>query len=227
MSAISAGVFDKHADAYRAKYMDLALYDASYDLFCSALARRGGGRGRGGARVRVLDAACGPGNAARYLLSQRPDLELLGIDLAPRMVALAGEAVPAARFAVHDCRRLEELGERFDGILCAFGLPYLSCDEAAAFIKAAAVILTPGGVLFLSTMLGRSEDSGLQACGTGDQIFIQYHREEDIVGYLEASGFAIFERKRLASPANASKQTTDLVVIARLGGSAEGAGMGE
>jgi len=33
-------------------------------------------------RARVLDAACGPGSASRYLLAQRPELQLLGIDLA-------------------------------------------------------------------------------------------------------------------------------------------------
>jgi hypothetical protein len=46
------------------------------------------------------------------------------------MVELAREAVPSAQFAVHDCRNLAELQRRFDGIICAFGLPYLSPEEA-------------------------------------------------------------------------------------------------
>src|SRR6476620_5727510 len=110
--AISAVAFHKLADRYCEKYMDLTMYDESYSQFSALL--------KGGACV--LDAACGPGNVSRYLMTQRPDLDLLGIDLAPRMVELAREAVPSARFAVHDCRDLLSLKQRFDGIICAFGL---------------------------------------------------------------------------------------------------------
>src|SRR6266481_59804 len=138
--AISASTFHKFADLYRDKYMDLTMYDDSYREFCELL-RRG--------RARVLDAACGPGNVSRYLIAQRPDLDLLGIDLAPRMVELARESVPSAHFAVHDCRHMAGLQRRFDGIICAFGLPYLSRGEATAFITAAGQALEPGGALYL------------------------------------------------------------------------------
>ena len=57
----------------------------------------------------VLDAACGPGNLSRYLMKQRSDVDLLRIDLAPRMVELARLAVHSARFIIHDCRRLNDL----------------------------------------------------------------------------------------------------------------------
>src|SRR5215468_10003128 len=116
-SAHSANLFHQHAELYRDKFMDLTLYHDYYREFCEAL-RPG--------PARVLDAACGPGMVSRYLLSQRPELDLLGTDLAPRMVELARAAVPSARFAVHDCRRLADLQTRFDGIICAFGLPYFS-----------------------------------------------------------------------------------------------------
>jgi SAM-dependent methyltransferase len=104
--AISAGTFHKLADRYREKFMDLTLYDESYRNFCELL-RPG--------RARVLDAACGPGNVSRCLLAHRPDLDLLGIDLAPRMVELARAAAPSAQFAVHDCRCLADLKRRFNG----------------------------------------------------------------------------------------------------------------
>src|SRR5260370_42456682 len=127
-SALSARVFHKLADVYREKYMALTMYDDSYREFCELL-RPG--------RARVLDAACGPGNVSRYLMAQRPDLDLLGIDLAPRMVELAREAVPSAHFAVHDCRHLADLQLRFGGVIFAFCLPYLLGEEATAFGSAA------------------------------------------------------------------------------------------
>ena len=207
-SAVSASVFHKHADMYRDKFMDLTIYDDSYRAFCGLL-RPG--------RARVLDAACGPGNVSRYLMTQRPELDLLGIDLAPRMVELAREAVPSARFAVHDCRHLADLQRRFDGIICAFGLPYLSGEEATAFIRAAGEALERGGALYLSTMLGKSEDSGFERCRTGEQVYISYHSEQQVVSSLRGCGFRLVQQSRLPSPGAATKRTTDLIVIAKKG----------
>jgi len=203
---ISASAFDKQADLYRKKFMDLTMYDDSYREFCDLL-RPG--------RARVLDAACGPGNVSRYLVAQRPDLNLLGIDLAPRMVELAREAVPSAQFVVHDCRHLLDFQRRFDGIICAFGLPYLLPEELTAFVGAAAEALDPGGVLYLSAMLGNSEDSGLQLCSTGDQVYLNYHNEDHITRSLAEHGFSVVRQSRMASPSAASKVTTDLIVIAK------------
>jgi SAM-dependent methyltransferase len=204
--AISVSVFHKFAARYREKFMDLTMYDDTYRQFCG-LIRRG--------HARVLDAACGPGNVSRFMMAQRPDLDLLGIDLAPGMVELAREAVPSAQFALHDCRNLADLKRRFDGIICAFGLPYLMWDEVVAFIEAACTVLEPGGVLYLSTMLGRSEDSGFQRCSSLDQVYINYHGEDQLVSLLQRCDFRIVKQKRIQSPSVASKATTDLIVITK------------
>ena len=205
-SALSASAFDKVADRYREKFMGLTLYDDGYREFCELLPP---------GRARVLDAACGPGNVSRYLIAQRPELDLLGIDLAPRMVELARESVPSARFQVHDCRYLAALQMRFDGIICAFGLPYLSHHEVVAFIAGADRALEPQGVLYLSTMLGNSEDSGLERCSSGDEVYVTYHDEKQVLGSLRKCGFGILKQKRMPSPSIAAKATTDLIVVAK------------
>ena len=104
---------------------------------------------------------------------------------------------------------------RFDGIICAFGLPYLSPEEVTTFIGAADGALDPGGVIYLSTMLGNSEDSGFQRCSTGDKIYVNYHTEEHIIRLLEGRGFSLLKQIRMASPSAASNATTDLIVIAK------------
>ncbi len=205
-SANSAGLFHKFADRYREKYMDLTMYDDFYRAFCELLPP---------GRASVLDAACGPGNASHYLMARRPDVDLLGIDLAPRMVELAREAVPSARFAVHDCRRLGDLNRLFNGIICAFGLPYLSPAEAVGFLRAAHEALELAGALYLSTMLGRSEDSGFERCSSGDEVYINYYREDQLIGWLKECGFTIVQQGRIPSPSAAPKATTDLMVISK------------
>ena len=204
--ALSASVFHKLADRYREKFMDVTVYDESYSQFCDWLPS---------GRARVLDAACGPGNVSRFLVKRRADLDLFGIDLAPRMVELARQTAPSAQFAVGDCRNLAGLKQRFDGIICAFGLPYLSRAEAMAFIRAASEVLEPDGVLYLSTMLGRSEDSGFEPCSSGDLVYVNYHSEEQIIASLRECGFSVVHQRHLPSPSAAVKKTTDLIVIAK------------
>jgi ubiquinone/menaquinone biosynthesis C-methylase UbiE len=205
-SALSAGIFDKFADIYRDKYMELTTYNHTYREFCELLPP---------SPARVLDAACGPGNVARFLMAQRPDLDLLGIDLAPHMIELARNAVPAARFAVHDCRELAVLNLHLNGLICAFGLPYLSHEEAAAFVSEAAKILEPNGIIYLSTMLGSRAESGFETCSTGDQLYINYYAEDDLLRFLTQSGFRLVKNHRMPGPSAAPKKTTDLIVIAR------------
>jgi SAM-dependent methyltransferase len=205
-SARSASAFDKVADKYQERFMGLTVYDDGYQEFCDLLPP---------GRARILDAACGPGNVSRFLMARRPELDLLGIDLAPRMVELARETVPSARFAVHDCRRLADLEMRFHGIICAFGLPYLSWGEARAFIETAGSVLEPKGVIYLSTILGNSADSGFERFSSGDEVHVTYHNEEQVSSWLEEYRFTLVKQERVPSPKVAPKPTMDLIVIAR------------
>jgi hypothetical protein len=63
-------------------------------------------------------------------------------------------------------------------------------------------------------MLGKNEDSGFESCSTGDQVYINYHSEDEVVGSLQQCGFRLLKQIRLPSPSAAVKRTTDLIVIA-------------
>ncbi|MBB2483675.1 class I SAM-dependent methyltransferase [Mitsuaria sp. WAJ17] len=207
-SAQSAQVFNQWAEHYQSKYMDLDLYDESYALLARTLPPH----------ARVLDAACGPGTVARRLLGWRPDLQLLGVDLAPRMVELARTAVPGARFEVGDCRQLPGEAASWDAIVCAFGLPYLGRADAQAFINQAAQRLAAGGLLYLSTQGGRLEDSGPQRSSRGDVVQVFFHAMEgpgSVGAWLTEAGLQRQSQALLPCPANASVQTADWYCIAR------------
>ncbi|HLO94782.1 MAG TPA: class I SAM-dependent methyltransferase [Burkholderiaceae bacterium] len=207
-SAQSAQVFDQLAALYQSKYMDLDLYDESYALLARPLPQQ----------ARVLDAACGPGTVARRLMAWRPDLQLLGVDLAPRMVELARVAVPAARFEVGDCRRLPGEDGSWDAIVCAFGLPYLSPAEARDFIAQAGRLLAPGGLLYLSTQGGRPEDSGPQRSSRGDVVHVFFHAmegPESVGAWLAAADLQRVAQGAFPSPVDAPAKTSDWFGIAR------------
>lgn len=204
-SAASARVFDRYAARYRDKYLELGLYDPGYAQFCAALPEG----------AQVLDAACGPGNVARYLIGRRTDLRVLGIDLAPAMIALARAAVPGAEFRVHDARALAALDRRFVGIACAFGLPYFTPAEVAGFIASARACLNPGGVLYFSLLTRGDAGAEVQHTEDGEPVYVYYHREAELAAALARAGFALCWQQHLDSPANAPVATRDWVVIAR------------
>ena len=209
---VSVNTFDKLAETYAGKYLALDAYDAYYRQFCSHLARQG---------ASVLDVACGPGNVSAFLVRERPDLQVLGIDLAPNMVRLAQAHVPSASFLVHDCRHLADLGRVFDGIAYAFGLNYLNQEEAEQFFESLNKVLAPNGTLYLSTMSGSTEHSGLQTSSSGDQVYVYYRPKQELERLVQSAGLDIVFLDEIASPANASKPTIDVVLVAQRIGALE------
>lgn len=201
-NAVAVSVFNKLAQLYQEKFMDVSAYRHGLDLFCAALENTD---------AAVLEIACGPGNVTKYILAQRPGIKLLGTDLAPNMVELAKENNPAASFKVMDGRDIEKSGEKYDGILCGFFLPYLSKTETIDFIAHAAALLNPGGILYFSTMEDDYNRSGYKKGSTGDEIFIHYHEAVYLKKALEANHFKLLYEERIHN----AGADTDLVLIAK------------
>lgn len=203
---LAVDLFDKRADDYQEKYMDQGLYHHSFDLFCDYLLTQ---------NAAVLDIACGPGNVAQYLLQKRPDFNILGIDLAPNMVRLAQANNPGAAFQVMDIRAVRQLDQRYDGILCCFGLPYLSKEAAIALIGDVAALLKPNGIFYLSTMEDDYEKSGIQYSSKGEPLYMFFHQADYLTEALAQNGFTVLDLIRQDFPTTDGKKTTDLLMIAK------------
>jgi predicted TPR repeat methyltransferase len=206
-TSIAIRVFDAYALRYQERFMDVAAYHASLDRFCALLPMN----------AEVLELACGPGNVTKYLLQQRPDLRILGTDLAPAMIELARTNNPAASFDLLDQRAFLSLNRTFHSIVCAFGLPYLDAREAADLIRDAARCLHPGGALYLSTMEDAPSRSGfvMPSTGEGEAAWIHYHRGDDLVDALERNGFRVVERSNVITAAGDGSPANDLLLVAQ------------
>ena len=198
-------VFDKCANAYQNKFMDLDLYHDSFDEFCNNIKK---------ANADILDVACGPGNITHYLLKKRPDFQILGIDLSPKMIALAQKNNPQAEFQVMDCRDISKLTKHYDGVMCGFCLPYLSKEESIELIKNASKVLTINGLFYLSTMEDDYRQSGFKTSSSGDMMFIHYHQADYLTPALHAHGFKIIDLRRQVYPIQEEVQAIDLIIIA-------------
>lgn len=178
--ALTHNTWNKIAELYQSKFMDLDLYNQTYDAFSKLLNKP---------NAAVLEIGCGPGNITKYLSTHNPSYQILGTDVAPNMIALAKQNVPGATFEVLDCRKIKSIRKKFNGIVCGFCIPYLSQNDCEALIKNCSELLLPNGVLYLSFVEGNYSSSDYQTGSSGDKVFFYFHELKFINQSLKNSGF--------------------------------------
>lgn len=163
--------WDKIAGLYQEKFMDRREYDESYHRFIHRVGKE---------QARILEIACGPGNMARFFLAQQPRWKWEGFDVSPNMVELARKNVPHAEFWQMDTRELDGVGLHYDAVVCGFGLPYLSPADTEKLVHDLDKILLPGGMVYMSFVEGKSEDSDFKMSSQGDRVYFYYHEKSQL-----------------------------------------------
>src|SRR5687768_12884513 len=96
---------------------------------------------------RVLDVACGTGNAA--LLARAAGAKVTGVDTSPRLIAVARERIPGGEFLEGDAAALPFGDAAFDAAVSVFGVIFARpVENAAAEI---ARVVRPGGKVVITT----------------------------------------------------------------------------
>ena len=200
--------FNKSAKKYQDKFMQIDLYDETFDKFCNLIKKQ---------NPSIFEIATGPGNVTKYLQNKRPDFDIFGIDLAPEMINLAKQNNPNAEFEVMDCRNIIAIDRKFDGIVCAFCLPFLSKNESKTLIENSFSLLNTEGLLYLSTMEDDYEKSKYETTSFSgqNQIFFYYHQEDFISDCLKESGFEILEIQKQKYTEDNGTFLTDMIFLAR------------
>lgn len=168
--------WNKVAKIYQDKFMDLDLYNDSYDNFLDLITK---------ANASVLEIGCGPGNITKYLLTKKTDLKIIGIDISENMIELAKKNNPTAEFVIMDCREIDSLNKKFDAIVCGFCMPYLSKDDCVKLISDCKNLLNNSGILYLSFVDGNYENSGYISGSSGDRTYFYFHNLNHLVKTLE------------------------------------------
>jgi SAM-dependent methyltransferase len=110
--------------------------------------RAGADGGKAGAGRPVADLGCGPGHVTAYLRSL--GLDAFGIDLSPKMVALAREAWPEVRYETGSMAALDLPAGSLDGIVARYSIIHTPPEQLPAILAEFARALAPGGHLLLA-----------------------------------------------------------------------------
>lgn len=194
--------WNKIASIYQDKFMDLDLYNDTYDLFAKNIPKN---------NSKILEIGCGPGNITKYLLDKRPDFKITAIDIAPKMIELAKKNNPSVDFRVLDSRSLNSLNIEFNAIIAGFCIPYLSKVDCEKLLNDCNNLLSNSGILYISFVEGNYENSDYQTGSSGDRIFFYYHNLNHFKKELGKNDFEIIEMSH--KNFNKSDGTTEVHTI--------------
>jgi len=197
------------AERYRDKFMDMEMYNKSYDFFCSLIPQK---------EAKIFEIGCGPGNITRYLSAKRPDYQIEAIDAAPNMIKLAAELNPNAVFSVSDCRELNNVAGPFDGVICGFCMPYLSKQDCLKLIHECGRLISKNGALYFSFLEGETYVRQFETSGTEKEgMYVHYHEEGYLVDALLSNEFEVMEQERKFVTKQDGTNTIQTIIISRKG----------
>ena len=198
--------WNKVASLYQDKFMNLDLYNETYDFICNSITKD---------NAKLLEIGCGPGNITKYLLSERPDFDIFGIDISPNMIELAKINNPTASFAVLDSREIDDIKTKYDGIICGFCLPYLSHTDSIKLIKDCYKLLNENGLIYFSFVEGDPNKSDFQAGSTGDRTYFYFYNLDDLKAKLVESRFDILKTFKVPYKKSATEINIHTILTAK------------
>lgn len=180
---IPAGFYDK---VYRRKFgVRYCWHDLKFRTVAAFL----------GHPRRVLDIGCGPGT---FIGNYLPGVEALGIDISAAQIDYATRTYGSSthRFSTSSLARLSEDGELFDAVTVVELIEHLTPAAAVRLLSEARTLLTPGGVLVVTTPNYRSLwpiiELGVNALSPVDYIeqHINKYRHGLLAAHLSSAGYS-------------------------------------
>lgn len=175
--------YDAVADDYASRIAVELRYKPFDRLLLDQFAERVRGLGR------VADIGCGPGHVARYLNDR--GVEVVGIDLSPRMLECARGLHPNIVFQQADMEALPVPDEAWAGILAFYSLIHVPRDRVVATLREFRRVLQPRGLLLLAFHVGAEVVHLDEWLGHRISVDFVFFQSDEVEGYLRAAGFDV------------------------------------
>lgn len=107
----------------------------------------------------IADVGCGPGHVGGFLASQGR-AQVVGLDLAPRMIQVAQGLFPGLEFEVADVRAVERPDAVFSGVVAFYSLIHLPTPDLNTALRELFRLLEPAGRILIAFHVGAGEEVG-------------------------------------------------------------------
>ena len=170
--------YDQIVKEYVQHEFDSPAMERHYLRFCQSLPQGG----------RVLDAGCGPGQAARRFCER--GFKVTGIDLSDKMLEYARSAAPQASFLRMDVEDIT-LTETFDGVWAAFILVHIRRQNQQRVLGRFRDLLSPHGILYLGMLEGEGEKVVPEPYNRSLKQYFVFNSRAEIEMSLDQAGFEV------------------------------------
>nr|WP_107117037.1 class I SAM-dependent methyltransferase [Streptomyces curacoi] len=159
----------------------------------------------------VADLGSGPGSVTAHLHAL--GVPVFGVDLSPRMVALARRAYPDLRFHVGSMTSLDLPDETLGGIIALYSIIHVPTEHLAATFAEFHRVLAPGGHVLLAFQSGDGDDHMRLIERFGQEISLDYHwrTPETVAEALTGAGLLLHARV-LREPAGEERRPRAFVL---------------
>ena len=138
-------------------------------------------------RARLLELGCGAGTPETKRLAQR--FAVTGVDISPRQIERAREAIPEAEFVCADFTDLELPAGSYDAVAAYYVFNHVPRDLLAPLLGRIHGWLVPGG--WLLTAFGVSDTEGWTGEWLGAETFFSSFPPEVNSRLVPEAGFTI------------------------------------
>ncbi|WP_328873430.1 class I SAM-dependent methyltransferase [Streptomyces sp. NBC_00287] len=145
-------------------------------------------------RAPVGDLGSGPGYVTARLHGL--GVEVFGVDVSPRMVALAREAHPHLRFHIGTMTDLDLPDETLGGITALYSVIHIPTDRLTAAFTEFHRVLVPGGHVLLSFQTADADELIHLTERFGEDISLHYYirTPETVTAHLRKAGLVVQAR---------------------------------
>lgn len=139
----------------------------------------------------VLDMGCGPGNLTKELV--RHNCNVTGIDLSEKMIEIAKQKVPSAKFEIQDIRKTNYDNKTFDGLFVSRALIHIKNEEIQNTLQEFYRILKSNGTLGIIVQIVDIpfEHIEKEVYNPELDIFFKYFSEQELHTKLLEANFSI------------------------------------
>ncbi len=140
----------------------------------------------------VADVGCGPGRVTAHL--DGLGLSVFGLDLSPRMVAVARRTYPGLRFDVGSMLALDVADGALGGVVAWYSIIHVPDARLPGVFAEFHRVLAPGGHLQLAFQVGDAPVHRTEAGGHPVSLVFHPRRPGRVAELLRDAGFAVRAR---------------------------------